>query len=104
MFLGLLSYQLFDPKHAVMCVQRQACRGAADRFTACRAYKKGLVEHVSTFLAAVKASLVKLGVDENRLHRIIEEVGTCLASMLLLLVGTVAGMCCAHIPEHLAAQ
>lgn len=52
---------------------------------ACREYKKGLVKHVSTFLAAVKASLVKLGVDENRLHRIVEEVSTCLSTVCFFL-------------------
>lgn len=39
-----------------------------------REYKKNLVALVTVFLAAVKASLVKLGVDESRLHRIVQEV------------------------------
>lgn len=47
---------------------------AAECEFACRQYKKDLLDHVSTFLAAVKASLVKLGVDKNRLHRIVAEV------------------------------
>lgn len=37
-------------------------------------YKKNLVALVTVFLAAVKASLVKLGVDKSRLHRIVQEV------------------------------
>ena len=36
---------------------------------------------VTMFLAAVKASLVKLGVDESRLHRIVQEVSACNACM-----------------------
>lgn len=50
---------------------------AAEGQFACRQYKKDLSDHVSAFLAAVKASLVQLGVDENKLHRIVEEVSTC---------------------------
>ena len=40
----------------------------------CRDYKRTMLQHVADFLTAVKASLVKLGVDENRLHRITQEV------------------------------
>ena len=41
----------------------------------CRSYKNTMLRHVAEFLTAVKASLVKLGVDESRLQRITQEVG-----------------------------
>jgi len=34
-----------------------------------------MLRHVAEFLTAVKASLVKLGVDESRMQRITQEVG-----------------------------
>ena len=34
-----------------------------------------MLRHVAEFLTAVKASLVKLGVDESRLQHITQEVG-----------------------------
>jgi len=43
----------------------------------CRSYKNTMLRHVAEFLTAVKASLVKLGVDESRLQRITQEVGPC---------------------------
>ena len=42
----------------------------------CRSYKNTMLRHVAEFLTGVKASLVKLGVDEGRLQRITQEVGT----------------------------
>lgn len=43
--------------------------------TVYRGYKQTMLAHVADFLIAVKASLVKLGVDENRLHHITKQVG-----------------------------
>ena len=40
----------------------------------CRQYRVDIAAKVVTFLSAVKASLVKLGVDANRLTRITAEV------------------------------
>ncbi|KAL0055055.1 hypothetical protein WJX82_006331 [Trebouxia sp. C0006] len=39
-----------------------------------KSYKNTMLRHVAEFLTAVKASLVKLGVDESRLQRITQEV------------------------------
>ncbi|KAL0020935.1 hypothetical protein WJX79_001191 [Trebouxia sp. C0005] len=39
-----------------------------------KSYRNTLLRHIAEFLAAVKASLVKLGVDESRLQRITQEL------------------------------
>ncbi len=52
----------------------------------CRSYKNTMLRHVAEFLTAVKASLVKLGVDESRLQRITQEVGPLLAKRRFLMV------------------
>lgn len=62
--------------------QMHACRHAllvhaasSHNHSVCRSYKNTMLCHVAEFLTAVKASLVKLGVDESRLQRITQEVG-----------------------------
>ncbi|KAA6425538.1 MAG: hypothetical protein FRX49_04435 [Trebouxia sp. A1-2] len=51
----------------------EAAENRADS-TQAKSYRNTLLRHIAEFLAAVKASLVKLGVDESRLQRITQEL------------------------------
>ena len=67
---------------------------------ACRLYKTSILRQVTAFLTAVQASLVKLGVDENRMKHISQEVGPQLSACLRATMVAACSSMSPHLSVH----